>query len=172
MADAKIEFTRIFKLQPEAVGQPGKRTFRILADSESSTASIWLEKEQLMELAIGIQQLLTTLSDKTGEPEGSPSNREAPGLTRLDFKVGNLVLGHDGNSGFFLIDAHDLEDEDEDEATVRLWANRRQMEGFAKEALKTCAAGRPICPLCGRAIDPDGHGCPRVNGHAKITSLD
>ena len=63
-------------------------------------------------------------------------------------------------------------DEDEDEATVRLWANRRQMDTFAKDALKACAAGRPICPLCSRAIDPDGHECPRVNGHAKITSLE
>ena len=172
MADARIEFTRIFRLQPEALGQPGKRTFRILADSESSTASIWLEKEQLMQLAIGIQQLLTTLSEENSEPEGTLSSREAPGLTRLDFKVGNLVLGHDGGSGFFLIDAHDLEDEAEGEATVRLWATRSQMESFSKEALVACAAGRPICPLCGRAIDPDGHACPRVNGHAKITSLD
>lgn len=172
MADAKIEFTRIFRLQPEALGQPGKRTFRILADSESSTASLWLEKEQLMQLAIGIQQLLNTLTDATRNPEGTPSDREAPGLTRLDFKVEKLVLGHDGSNGFFLIDAHDIEDEDDGEATVRLWANRRQMESFAEEALKACAAGRPICPLCGRPINPDGHECPRVNGHAKITSLE
>ena len=172
MADAKIEFTRIFRLQPEALGQPGKRTFRILADSESSTASIWLEKEQLLQLAVGVQQLLTTLSGETRNPESAPSDREAPGLTKLDFKVGKLVLGHDGSNGFFLIDAHDLEVEDEDEATVRLWANRRQMQTFAEEALKACAAGRPLCPLCGRAINPDGHECPRVNGHAKITSLD
>lgn len=172
MPDAKIEFTRIFRLQPEALGQPGKRTFRILADSESSTASLWLEKEQLMQLAVGVQQLLTTLADETRNADGSPSDREAPGLTRLDFKVGKLVLGHDGSTGYFLIDAHDLEDEDEGEATVRLWATRRQMETFATDALKACAAGRPICPLCGRAIDPEGHECPRVNGHAKITSLE
>ena len=172
MPDAKIEFTRIFRLQPEALGQAGTRTFRILADSESSTASIWLEKEQLMQLAIGIQQLLSTLPEEARNPEGAPSDREAPGLTRLDFKVGKLVLGHDGSNGFFLIDAHDLDDDDEGEATVRLWANRRQMKGFADEALKACAAGRPICPLCGRPIDPDGHECPRVNGHVKITSLD
>ncbi len=172
MPDAKIEFTRIFRLQPEALGQAGKRTFRILADSESSTASIWLEKEQLMQLAIGIQQLLSTLPEEARNPEDRPSDREAPGLTRLDFKVGKLVLGHDGSNGFFLIDAHDLDDDDEGEATVRLWANRRQMKGFADEALKACAAGRPICPLCGRPIDPDGHECPRVNGHVKITSLD
>jgi uncharacterized repeat protein (TIGR03847 family) len=171
MVEAKIEFTRIFKLQPEAVGQPGKRTFRILADSESSTASLWLEKEQLMQLAVGVQQLLTTLSEDTST-DRSPSDNEAPGLTRLDFRVGKLVFGHDGTNGYFIIDAHDLEDEDEDEATVRLWATRSQMATFAEEALKACAAGRPICPLCNRPMDPEGHECPRVNGHAKITSLE
>jgi hypothetical protein len=25
--------------------------------------------------------------------------------------------------------------------------------------------GRPICPMCSGAIDPDGHACPRSNGH-------
>jgi predicted amidophosphoribosyltransferase len=27
------------------------------------------------------------------------------------------------------------------------------------------AAGRPICSMCGQPIDPEGHFCPRKNGH-------
>lgn len=173
MADAKNEFTNISRLQPEAIGEPGKRTFRILADSESSSANIWLEKEQLFQLALGIQQLLNTLPDEQGSTVQGPTGSEAPGLTKLDFKVGRLVLGHDGSNGMFLIDAHNLEDDDEGEATVRLWTTRRQMRDFADEALRACASGRPLCPLCGRAIDAEGHECPRVNGHAKrITKLE
>ena len=173
MANAKIEFTNISKLQPEAIGEPGKRTFRISADSESSSANIWLEKEQLFQLALGIQQLLNTMPDDGGATRQGPTSREAPGLTNLDFKVGRLVLGHDASNGMFLIDAQDLEDEDEGEATVRLWANRQQMRDFAEGALRACASGRPLCPLCGRAIDPEGHECPRVNGHAKrITKIE
>ena len=26
-------------------------------------------------------------------------------------------------------------------------------------------AGRPACALCGHPIDPEGHSCPRTNGH-------
>jgi uncharacterized repeat protein (TIGR03847 family) len=172
MADARLEFTNISRLQPDAQGEPGKRTFRVLADSDSSSAVIWLEKEQLFQLALGIQQLLATLPEDAGASGKPPFDKEAPGLTSLDFKVGKLVLGHDGSNGMFLIDAHDMENYDERQATIRLWANRNQMKDFAEEALRVCAAGRPLCPLCGRAIDPEGHLCPRVNGHAKITDLD
>ena len=27
------------------------------------------------------------------------------------------------------------------------------------------AAGRPTCAMCGEPIDPEGHFCPRRNGH-------
>ena len=27
-------------------------------------------------------------------------------------------------------------------------------------------AGRPICPMCSQPKDPEGHFCPRSNGHA------
>jgi hypothetical protein len=26
-------------------------------------------------------------------------------------------------------------------------------------------AGRPRCSLCGHPMDPEGHSCPRTNGH-------
>ena len=173
MANAKNEFTQVTRLIPDAVGEPGKRTFRILVESASSSATIWLEKEQLFQLALAIQQLITTLTDKSENP-GPPPDTEAPGLTNLDFKVGRLVLGHDGSNGLFLIDGHDLEDEEEDErsqALVRIWANKQQVTEFAEEALRVCASGRPLCPLCGRPIDPEGHKCARVNGHGNSAEL-
>ena len=40
-------------------------------------------------------------------------------------------------------------------------AERRETR--AAEAL--VAAGRPPCPICGQPLDPDGHVCPRSNGH-------
>ncbi len=171
MADAKVEFTNTSRLEPDAVGEPGRRMFRILADSESSSAVLWIEKEHLLELAMGIQQLMATLPE-TDADGYIPPEREAPGLTRLDFRIGKLALGHDSRNGLFLIDAYNMEDAPGEEPTVRVWADRAQLEDFAESAIQVCAAGRPLCPLCGRAIDPDGHACPRVNGHAKITDPD
>lgn len=172
MADAKVEFTNTSRLAPEALGEPGNRTFRILADSESSSAVLWIEKEHLLELALGIQQLMANLPEREEEEGSIPPEREAPGLTRLDFRIGKLALGHDTRNGLFLIDAYDFDDAAGDEPTVRIWVERAQLEEFAEEAIQVCASGRPLCPLCGRAIDPTGHACPRVNGHAKITEDD
>ena len=172
MPDAKNEFTQVTRLVPEAIGEPGKRTFRIQVDSASSSARIWLEKEQLFQLALAIQQLMVTLTEETEAP-GDPPNAEAPGLTNLEFKVGRLVLGHDSTNGLFIIDAHDVEEDENDRspAMVRVWANRQQVNGFADEAFRACAAGRPLCPLCGRPMDPEGHKCVRVNGHGNVAEL-
>ncbi|MXY46712.1 MAG: DUF3090 family protein, partial [Chloroflexi bacterium] len=57
MAEPKLEFTNLSRLNADSVGEPGQRTFRILADSDSSTAVLWLEKEHLYELAMRIKHL-------------------------------------------------------------------------------------------------------------------
>ncbi|MGH2543972.1 MAG: DUF3090 family protein [Ardenticatenaceae bacterium] len=171
MAEPKLHFTNVTKLSPEAMGEPGKRTFRVLVDSGSSNASLWLEKEQLFQLALAIQQVIGTLSENEMKVGQLPTDMEAPGLTSLDFKVSKLVLGHDASKGMFIIEAHDMEDADLDSATIRVWANKEQMEGFAEDAFRVCAAGRPLCPLCGRAIDREGHQCVRLNGHRSHEEL-
>ena len=154
-------------LTAEAIGEPGNRTFRIIAGGGGGSAMIWLEKEQLFQLALAIQQILASSSEEDADPDHAP--KVGAGVS-LDFKVGKLALGRDGRSGLFMIDAHDLEEEDEESATVRVWANSRMVREFSEEAMRVCAAGRPICPLCGSSINPEGHPCSRVNGRAKSIS--
>ena len=166
MADAKNEFTNVTSFEPESIGEPGKRTFRIVVTSDSSSAAIWLEKEQLLELGLTIQQLVSKLPTERGASGSPPTDREASPLTRLDFKVARLALRLDEANKLFIIDAHDSYDE---EATVRMWVDEQQIKLFAEEALKLCASGRPICPLCARPMDPEGHHCARTNGFAKLT---
>ncbi len=166
MEEARIEFTNSTNVRTEALGEPGKRTFRIMVDSGSSSATIWLEKEQLFQLALAVQQLLGTLRDQEAEKAAVPVEREAPELTRLDFKVGKIALGHDVSRGMFIIDAHD-EDEEHSAATVRVWLSTDQAKGLSEQAMRVCAAGRPLCPLCGGPVDSAGHRCPRTNGHAE-----
>ena len=165
MAEVPIEFTNVTSLRPDAVGEPGQRTFRILVDSGSSSAVIWLEKEQLFQLALATNQLMFTLPEREGGAEAQLQEREAPPSTRVDFKVHKLVLGHDGASGRFIIDAHDEESSESGPPTIRLWTEREQVRAFAEEAFEVCAAGRPICHLCGSPKDTEGHRCPRHNGH-------
>ena len=171
MPNGKIEFTNVASLRAEAQGEPGDRTFRIIVDSGASSAIIWLEKEQLFQLSLAVHQLLATLPHEESASGTPPGDREAPPPAHLDFKANKLALGHDSSTGLFLIDAHDPEDEDEEQATVRVWANRDQVKEFSEEALRVCAAGRPLCQLCGGPIDPTGHDCPRLNGHVKVRDL-
>jgi uncharacterized repeat protein (TIGR03847 family) len=179
MADAKIDFTLISRLEPESVGEPGKRTFRIIAESDSSVAEIWLEKEQLFQLALAVHQLLATVreGEDAAAAASAPVEREADPLTRVDFKAGRLALRHEDSHGMFIIEAHHIEEseflDEESPPDVALWAGREMVLRFADEALKLCAAGRPLCPLCGAPMDPEeqgGHKCPRVNGNHAISS--
>ncbi len=171
MDAAKSEFTNVTSLRAESLGEPGRRTFRILVDSGTSSAIIWLEKEQLFQLALSIHQILATAPDEASQAAAPPSEMEAPEQTHLDIKSGQMLLGHDGTGGLFTIDAFHEDDGEEDPATIRVWANRHQVASFAEESLKVCAAGRPLCPLCGRPIDASAHICPRSNGHADLTRL-
>ena len=170
MGPTKNEFTQVTGLRAEALGEPGKRTFRILVTGASSSAIIWLEKEQLFQLGLAIQQLMATVSDDQDGPTTRLED-ESPMLSSLDFKVFKLVLGHDAGNGFFVIDAHGEEDEDEETSTARVWASSDIAREFSEEALHVCAAGRPLCPLCGGPMDPAGHLCPRVNGHTQVDRL-
>ena len=169
MAEPKVEFTSLTSLQAEAIGEPGQRTFRVVADSGDSSAVIWLEKEQLFQLAMAINQLLATQPE--GRTGGSVAGDDMPS-THVEFKAAELVLGHEGTMGRFIIDAKDVESTEGDPPAIRLWGERSQFSDFAKEALRVCAAGRPICPLCGSPIDASGHRCPRSNGHGLLDLKD
>ena len=100
-----------------------------------------------------------------------PRTRTVPWTRRkpdIEMRIGKIQLGHHGGSGKFMIEAYDAEADEEAAPTVRVWGSRGHLESFAAEALDVCAAGRPLCPLCGGPIDKTGHVCPRRNGHSKM----
>jgi uncharacterized repeat protein (TIGR03847 family) len=47
----------------------------------------------------------------------------------------------------------------------RLGLSRTQAAAIVRRGWDLVRAGRPTCALCGHPIDPDGHSCPRTNGH-------
>ena len=56
-------------------------------------------------------------------------------------------------------------DEGPDALRVRLSADMAR--AFVARAQRVVAAGRPPCPLCQLPLDPEGHVCPRQNGHRR-----
>lgn len=166
MEHTNNEFTMVTALLAEALGQPGNRTFRILVESGTGSATMWLEKEQLFDLSLAVQQLLAKLAGKKATPNPPTPTPEGSVSARLDFKVVRLMIGYDDGRGLFIIDCYDSPGESA--STARIWATKDQVKDFAENALQVCASGRPICPLCGFVITLEGHSCPRANGHVKM----
>ena len=165
------------------VGAPGNRTFFLQARDGSRIVSVALEKVQVAALAQRLDELLDEL-DRRGV-EGATEDPTATGeTTPLDepineaFRVGTLTLGWDTTDDLVLVEAQEQVEGDEDDEEVE--ADEDDEEGpdvlrvritasaarqFVARAVRVLSAGRPPCPLCGQPLDPQGHLCPRRNGH-------
>jgi uncharacterized repeat protein (TIGR03847 family) len=168
------------------VGEPGDRTFFLQARDGARVVSVVLEKVQVAVLADRLGELLSELERRGIEPSGDVS--EAPtgdtDVAPLDeplneaFRAGSLTLGWDGDAERVLVEARatdedgeaidpDEDDDNDDEGPdllrVRMTADAAR--SFVARAERVVAAGRPPCPLCGQPLDPQGHICPRRNGH-------
>jgi uncharacterized repeat protein (TIGR03847 family) len=77
------------------------------------------------------------------------------------------IEGLVGSPASELLAAFEGVDDDDDEGpdTLRVRLSPVEARGFVNRALTVVAAGRLPCPLCGQPLDPQGHICPRRNGH-------
>jgi uncharacterized repeat protein (TIGR03847 family) len=142
-----------------AIGEPGDREFRLEVLAEGRTTAYHIEKMQVAALAEEAQNLL-----RERGMMGSGLSVDPGGVSAdipLVFRVGGLQLAVDDASGVVTIVLHSTEDDD---LPVTCELTLAQLDAFAREALAIVASGRPACPQCGLAMDPDGHNCPRSNG--------
>ncbi|MCY4624503.1 MAG: DUF3090 family protein [Chloroflexi bacterium] len=163
MPGTKNDLGRAITLTADAVGEPGSRRFRLLVEAEHGGACLWLEKEQLFQLAIAIQRLLSTMDMASGGGPASVPSRS--GDAYHEFQVGRLMISEDVRGPILNLLAKDQEDADTAEATVGTLVDIDQLKLLSERALEVCAAGRPRCPLCGTPMGPEGHQCVRTNGY-------
>lgn len=167
------------------VGSPGERTFFLQARGDGRLVSVALEKVQVAVLADRLDQLLDEVrrrSESLAEASAVPDVEDVEPLeTPLfeEFRVGTMALGWDGDDGRVVIEAHAVRpdeeertdppaEDDEDAGDVlRVRVAPGAARAFARRASRVVAAGRPPCPLCGQPLDPEGHVCPRQNGHKR-----
>ncbi len=101
-------------------------------------------------------------------PAPSPSTPSAfPELPTVDLRIGRLALGRDETSGRFVLWAHEMGKDEDAPPDFVCQVNAEQAASFCDIADAVCAAGRPLCPLCGDPMDPSGHMCVRRNGHSR-----
>jgi uncharacterized repeat protein (TIGR03847 family) len=166
------------------VGQPGQRTFYLQATGGGQTVSVALEKMQVSALAERLDELLDEVRRRQGAespvPAVAPTQLEdvAPldSPVEEEFRVGTLALAWDEETNLVIIEAQSATEADAEESEapsdvetdadmLRVRLSPAVARAFAKRALRVVAAGRPPCPLCGNPLDPEGHICPRQNGH-------
>lgn len=180
MAKRVYDLGVLLGLEAEALGVPGQRTFRIQAHSRNGAARLWIEKEQLQQLAATIEQLLVEVAQSRGFTNGGAS-LPFPGLPTAEFHVGRITLGYDQDADLVTMlvfesvplaeeEAQDLGGSEPDGEQVHFQTSRDLAQTFSRQALDVCAAGRPRCPLCGAPLDGPTHFCPRSNGHAPLPS--
>jgi probable phosphoglycerate mutase len=175
MAEANIlyDLNPVSHITVGAIGEPGKRTFFVQGQQGTSVVTLVSEKDQVIALSRGIDEILERLGI-SGQAV-SMSEEEMELVEPIDpvFRVGQLGLGYDQASKLLVLVAYELPEE-ENPATVnvvRFWATGEQMRKLARHAAVIVAAGRPVCVLCGRPIDPEGHFCPKRNGHGEKAIL-
>lgn len=161
-----IDFGPVRGIDAQAFGQPGQRTFRLrILGSENESASLWLEKEQLQALSLALKQMLAQLEYDQEPPAADVG--EFPVVAMHDFRVGRMGMGFNPADRTVVIYAYELGvEEDEENPTLRLRLSQEQSASLGVQLDEIIASGRPICPLCGVAIDPGGHTCVRSNGHS------
>ena len=157
----------------DAIGKPGQRVFYLQAYQEQRTITIIIEKAQLLSLAIGIEQFLAQLSQQNPELDEASGDfvedimRISPPVDPL-FRAGEIGLGYDKDRDRVVIFAKELlteEADPESAAQVRFWATRTQLRMLARWGQDVASRGRPVCSQCGQPMEPEGHFCPKKNGH-------
>ena len=150
-----------------AIGEPGHRTFRLLLERGQATASLWIEKEQLEQLAAIIEQQISRTSPArplVTQPTLTLAAR-FPATPTIDFKVGRMAVGFDADAKRFVLTAQPVDQSDDIELTCV--TTQPQAEALSIKILAIAAAGRPRCPLCGAPIEGQ-HVCPVSNGHVHV----
>ncbi|RFA12844.1 hypothetical protein B7R22_14430 [Subtercola boreus] len=171
------------------VGQPGSRSFYLQARTGSRIVSVSLEKEQSAVLAEKIEEILDELMSADGNPLSIPDatpvelvdNDPLEQPVDSQFRTGTMSLGWDPSTLQVVIEAFPVIETDDDDDSFDLgeapeagvFEPEEMMvvripvgtaRAFAKRTLEIVGAGRPLCPLCGTPVDPEGHTCVMPGG--------
>lgn len=173
MPHTDLDLDPVTHITTDAIGQPGQRTFYIQAWQDQRVVTLLVEKVQIQSLAIGLEQYLEEVDGKYPNLPAASADydetkmRISPPVDPL-FRVGELGLAYSPERDLVILVAREIlgDELDQEEASVaRLWCTRSQIMALCAWGLEVTGRGRPLCPQCGEPMEPEGHFCPKKNGH-------
>lgn len=173
MPGREIDLNPVDYITTDAIGKPGQRVFYLQARKGDETVTLLVEKVQIQTLAIGVEQFLSEIVQRYPHlQEASADYNETemhirPPLDPL-FRVGELGLAYDTEKDLLILVARELISDaqaGEEGDVVRFWCTRSQLRALSRWGLEVTSRGRAICPFCGEPMEPEGHFCPKKNGH-------
>jgi uncharacterized repeat protein (TIGR03847 family) len=164
----EIDLNPLEHVTVDAIGQPGARVFYIQGwrATDPQPVTIIIEKIQLASLALGVDQMMAELTKQ--KPElAVPALEYDPDKMRITppvdplFRAGEMGLGYDADQDRIVILVREIVLE----GAERFWCTRLQISHLADWSREVINRGRPLCPQCGQPMEPEGHFCPKKNGH-------
>jgi uncharacterized repeat protein (TIGR03847 family) len=152
---------------------------------------MWLEKEQLISLALTLDQALALVSQgkvlrveasahDSPEPVALPD--DFPSQPDYEFQIGQMRLSFDEEANTFLLNVAPLEilmergQEPEvvinDDSAISFGFSLGDAQALSTAITALVSSGRPVCPFCGTPLDGGPHACAKQNGHHKIVTLE
>jgi uncharacterized repeat protein (TIGR03847 family) len=172
----RIDLGLVDRVTAESIGKPGERTFKVTAESRRGRVVVWMEKDQLFQVALAIRQFAAATEQPSDPERYQPEMPAPPEPAEIEFRAAEMSLRHDRSTDVFTVEAANVDSDagpeaetegEEPKVAVQFSFSRPSGVKLSEQALEVCAAGRPRCPLCGGPIDPEGHVCPKKNGHHK-----
>jgi uncharacterized repeat protein (TIGR03847 family) len=153
-----------------AVGTPGQRTFYLQARQDEQLVTLKVEKGQVAAIAAFLTEILADLP--APESPSAPARNALVEPTLAEWAVGGVQLSYDPGSDRIVLLVEELvigegdeDDVEPDPAVARIGISRATAASIVRTGSELVSAGRATCELCGRPMDPEGHACPRTNGH-------
>lgn len=141
-----------------AIGRPGERTFLVQFIASDGVHSYVLEKGQVAALVLEGRRLLEVIGT-SGESSGDVA--ELSELVMPEFRIAEIHLAYDETDQLISLGLVPTTD---DVQGVEFSLPVGDIGPVLDAAERAVGGGRPACPRCGLAMDPDGHRCPATNG--------
>ena len=169
-----LDVNPVDSITTDAIGKPGERVFFLQATSENQVYTLLLEKIQVLSLATGLDEFFADLAQRYPNLSLNASAFDEEKMhihapVEPLFRVGDLAIAYDEEDDRVILIAREIlggEQREEDVSVIRFWCTRDQMTNLGAWGADIASRGRPLCPLCGQPMDPEGHFCPKKNGHS------